>query len=52
MVGFRDLVGTGIAQVSKKTAVKNKLEGTLSTLSKTEIIYQKNVGAQVVMDLT
>jgi hypothetical protein len=24
MVGFRDLVGTGIAPVSKKTAVKRK----------------------------
>ena len=26
MVGFRDLVGTGIAPVSKKTAVKLKVE--------------------------
>ena len=26
MVGFRDLVGTDIAPVSKKTAVKSRLE--------------------------
>ena len=54
MVGFRDLVGTGIAPVSKKTAVKSIFKGKIKFLTiphfekpkkivKLEIILNKSV---------
>ena len=41
VVGFRDLVGTGIAPVSKKTAVKEPLKCLYGVISKTRLDHWK-----------